>query len=94
MTKEDLKHKLKQIEDECIIKRKEVMRIYCDEHNPFKIGDSFTDHIGTIRIEKVRYDLQYPCCVYFGVELKKDGSPKNSGKKRNSWQFNQLITNP
>jgi hypothetical protein len=31
--------------------------------------------------------------VYFGPELKKDGTPKKNGDKRKAWQSNDIKSN-
>ena len=84
MNKQELKHKLKELQQEYELKQKEVMRQFCDANNPYKVGDKFTDLIGTIIIEKIRYSYTVtgtPSCVYFGTELKKDGTMSKLSKK-------------
>jgi hypothetical protein len=94
MEPQDLKDKLKVLEQEYNLKQKEVIREYCDANNPYKIGDKFTDHIGTILIEKISYYYYSlggdPCCTYYGSELKKDGTPKKNGDKRKAYQSNDI----
>lgn len=93
MNKQELEHKLKELQKECDLKQKEVMKQFCDANNPYKVGDKFTDHIGTIIIEKIRYSYTVtgtPSCIYFGTELKKDGTPKKNNDKRNAWQSNDV----
>lgn len=67
---------------------------YATANSPYKIGDVFTDHIGKIKIEKIQTTISMhsnlPCCIYYGTELKKDGTPKKSGHKRNAWQSNDI----
>lgn len=67
---------------------------YAMENNSVKPGDKFTDSIGTILVEKIGIYLEYatrtPSCRYFGVELKKDGTPKKSGEKRWAYQSNEV----
>jgi hypothetical protein len=97
MELQDLKDKLKILEQEYKLKQNEVIKQYCDDNNPYKIGDKFTDHIGTILIEKITYSHSIlssaPNCVYFGPELKKDGTPKKNGNKRKAWQSNDIKSN-
>lgn len=86
MNKQELKHKLNELQQEYGLKQKEVMKQFCDANNPYKVGDKFTDHIGTIIIEKIRYSytvMGTPSCIYFGTELK-------NNDKRNSWQSNDV----
>jgi hypothetical protein len=91
MNKETLNQKITQLQQEFELQKKEVMQQYCDANNPYKIGDKFSDHIGTIIVEKIRYSYgDRPCCVYFGTELKKDGTPRKDNNKRQAWQSNDV----
>ncbi len=67
---------------------------YAFSNNSYKIGDTFTDHIGSILIKKVKWTINYgetfPSCVYYGYELKKDSTPKKSGAYRKAWQSNKV----
>lgn len=94
MNKQELEHKLKELQQEYELKQKEVMKQFCDANNPYKVGDKFTDHIGTIIIEKIHYSYttitEMLSCVYFGTELKKDGTPKKNNNKRYAWQLNDV----
>lgn len=94
MTPEELKQKIDEIEKQSALDKKAVIRQYCDEKNPYKLGDVFTDHIGSIKIDKMGYSYgnsfgpDRACMVYEGVELKKDGSPKKNNPRRMAWQSN------
>lgn len=90
MTLEELRSKENEIKDEFANKVSELRRQYCNENNSYKVGDIFTDHIGSIVIESINYRLfENPCCIYYGVELKKDGTPRKDGSKRQAWQSNE-----
>lgn len=75
---------------------KDVAKKYCDANNPYKVGDVFTDHIGSIIIERIEYHTSlgsYYCCVYYGTILNKDGTPtKKKGNKRFAYQSNDITT--
>ena len=93
MTKHELEQKLKELQQDYELKQKEEIRQFCDANNPYKVGDKFTDHIGTIIIEKIRYSYtltRTPSCVYFGYELKKDGTPKKNKVRRDACQLNDV----
>lgn len=91
MTKLELEKELNIIDLEYNLEKKKAINKYCDANNPYKVGDIFTDHIGSIKIEKIMYDYSLSlCCVYFGSELKKDGTPRKDGNKRNAWQTNSI----
>lgn len=95
MTKQELDDKLKELEQKYELNKREIIKQFCDANNTYKIGDKFTDHIGTIKIEKIRYSILLngnPTCVYFGTELKKDGTPKKSNTKRSAWQSNDILS--
>lgn len=78
MTKEEYEKRIKSIDRECEEKKRKL-RIECAKsNNPYKIGDVVEDHIGKLRIESIVFNnvtWQFPSCVYYGVELKKDGTP-------------------
>lgn len=91
MEKSELEEKLKKLEQDHELIKKSVIRDYCNSNNSYKIGDKFTDHIGSILIEKINYQYwDRPCCVYYGLDLKKDGTPTKKLSKRNAWQSNEL----
>jgi hypothetical protein len=91
MTKQELEKELNIIDLKYDIEKKKAIIKYCDANNPYKVGDTFTDHIGSIKIEKIMYDYSMRlCCVYNGSELKKDGTPRKDGAKRNAWQSNSI----
>ena len=91
MTEEELKEQLEALEKSHLLAKMVLMREYCNENNPYKIGDTFTDHIGTVLIEKIMYSYGInTSCVYLGLELKKDGTPRKDGSKRNAYQCNEV----
>jgi hypothetical protein len=96
MTAEELQAALKEAEQKYELERIGLFKKFCEAKNPYKIGDVFTDHIGSIRIQKFRYSISnYPvensCMIYEGIELKKDGTPKKNNPIRRAWQSNEII---
>ena len=89
---EELNAKIGEIKKEGLIKEGVVIKEYCDANNPYKVGDKFTDPIGTIIIERINYCWYFstPCCRYFGIELKKNGSASKNGNKRTAYQSNEV----
>ena len=87
---EEVNNLLKRHKDE----RDQLALNYALAHNSIKKGDIATDHIGSIRVEKILVDYsiidktRVPQCVYEGVELKKDGTPLKRATKRSVWQSN------
>jgi len=90
----ELKKKIVEIEIEFSEKKRSLIVDYLQANNTYKVGDNFTDHIGSIKIEKILFDTRMthsnPSCVYHGTELKKDGTPKKNPKTRNAYQFNEI----
>lgn len=90
MKREELNQRLDQLEIQFQENRNKEIRLYCISNNYYKIGDKFTDHIGTILIERINYSLTKFCCIYYGIELKKDGTPRKDNSKREAWQSNEI----
>jgi len=92
MNFEEYDNKLKELSREFEEKKKQLYRDFAYSNNPYKEGDIFTDHIGSILIKKigvyVSFDL--PECVYTGLELKKDGTPTKKGNIRQAYQSNDI----
>jgi hypothetical protein len=91
MTKEVYDKKWMKIKMSFEAAKEELYREFAYANNPYKIGDIVTDHMGTIKIEKIKIYLglgTYPQCVYFGVELTKKGEPNKRGNKRSVYQSN------
>ena len=83
--------KLRLLKKEHEEKRMQLIKEYVDSNNPYKIGDVVTDHVCSIIIEKIKYHISlsgFPCAVYYGPELKKDGTPKKNGNKTYVYQIN------
>jgi len=90
MTKETLDQQLAQLLEDYEQSKKELIKLYCISNNPYKVGDVFTDDYGSIKIGKIKYSIRSMCCVYYGYELKKDGTPKKSGAVRTAYQSNEV----
>jgi hypothetical protein len=90
MTKETLDNQLAQLLADYEQRKKQLIKSYCIANNPYKVGDVFTDAYGSIKIEKITYSILSMCCVYYGHELKKDGTPKKSGAVRSAYQDNEV----
>lgn len=69
---------------------------FIKSNNPYNVGDVITDHVGTIKINYIKYSMgsfgSPPCAVYYGIELNKDGSQNKRGNTRCIYQSN-LKTN-
>lgn len=71
-----------------------LAKAYAFSNNELKVGDTVTDNVGTITIEKIQFttgsiwNSTFPECVYYGAELKKDLTPRKDGSKRKIYQSN------
>jgi len=92
MTKKEYQSQIKTINTEANEKKKEVMREYAMSNNPYNIGDIVKDHQQTIKVDDIKIQISsetsMPQCVYYGILLKKDGTPYKSGKKEYVYQSN------
>jgi hypothetical protein len=90
MTKEEYNTKLKKFKKDFEDAKLQVAKEYAKSNNPYKIGDVVTDHMGSIKIEKIGFWItaEFPECMYSGIELKKDGTSFKNKKQRTVWQFN------
>ena len=91
MEYKEYEDKLKELKVEFEQKKERLIKEYVDANNPYKIGDKVTDHANSIIIEKIKYHISLtgiPCAVYYGPELKKDGTPKKNGNKTYVYQIN------
>lgn len=92
MTNREYDMEIKAIEDAAHQKKRNLIKEFCDANNPYKIGDIFSDHIGQIRIEKIKYyarAVDYPCCIYEGIILNKNGDENKLGSRREAYQINE-----
>lgn len=91
----ELDNQLRKIEEDAVILKNKAIRDYCDSNNPYKRGDVFEDHIGKIIVDKIEYHKAYSnyFCVYYGTELKKDGTPRAKNSKRWAYQNNDIKQN-
>jgi hypothetical protein len=92
MTKEEHREIEKQIEVEANKKKRELNVRYAMELNTYSKGDKVTDHIGTVLIDEIRVSNGslggMPCCVYYGLELKKNGEPRKDKSRRGVYGSN------
>lgn len=93
ITREQYKERLKELEAEFNAKKQQLIIDVAESNNTYSVGDTITDHMGSIKISKVKYSLSYfeniPRCIYLGVELKKDGTPKKAATER--WVYQENI---
>ena len=93
MEYQEYEDRLRELKVEFEQKKMKLVKEYVDANNPYKIGDKVTDPYQevSIIIEKIKYHISlygFPCAVYYGPELKKDGTPKKNGNKTYVYQIN------
>lgn len=91
MEYQEYEDRLIELKVEFELKKTKLVKEYVDSNNPYKIGDKVTDHVCSIIIEKIKYHISLdgtPCAVYYGSELKNDGTPKKNGNKTYVYQIN------
>lgn len=96
MTEEKYWELIKEIDKQSIRSKGELAKEYAFSKNIVNVGDIIEDHIGKIRVEKIKFSAgsvsfsTAPQCVYYGIELLKSGKVNAKGKTRNVWQTNLL----
>lgn len=79
MTIEEYKKRLKDMEAAFRAAEDALSAEYAMSNNPYNKGDIIEDHFHIIEVQKIRWQYSYgspPCCIYSGIELKKDLTPK------------------
>lgn len=76
------------------VDKKTLAKEFAFANNPYKIGDIITDHNNTIKIDTIKWamgrywETELPYCVYYGVALKKNGTPNKKGTIEAIYQTN------
>ena len=98
MTNETIKNleiEISNLEKFFFQNKKDIIKRYLSENNPYKVGDIFTDHIGSIKIENMGYSISLreigeSCMTYSGKIINKDGSFSKKGLIRTAYQSNEV----
>jgi len=93
MTKEEYEKARADLARKQLNEQVALARSYAESNNVVKIGDTISDHIGGMivdRIESPRF-INEPQCMYYGIELTKQGEPMKRQSGRAIFQKN--ITN-
>ena len=91
MTKEELNERILIIGMEATIKKNDLYKEYALSHNPYKVGDVITDHIGSGRIRSIYVtigQMDEPMCVYICDNLTKSGKISKREPQRHIYQKN------
>ena len=92
MDLETYKSKMLVLEREHGIRKTSLMFDFAHSNSNVKVGDFFTDHIGTIKVEFIKLDAnkEKPAFIFFGAEYTKKLKPFKSGSKRPAYQVNKV----
>lgn len=92
MMPEEYKYRMEVLAAEFEAKKRALVKECALSNNQYNVGDIVTDHIGSVKVEKIMTTTSNdkPTCVYYGIELKKDMTPKKNDPRRQAWQ-NNLI---
>jgi hypothetical protein len=95
MTKETFFDLKEELRIEYSKKEKQLDILYATSNASAKVGEPFTDHIGTIVVEEIIPIGTYssrglPSCAYKGVRCKKNGHQNKSGEKRIAYECNNI----
>jgi hypothetical protein len=98
MTEQEFKDKQHALHKKYMKDKAALETEYALSNNTVKVGDVFTDNLGSIKVEKIKVwpggFSKLPSCVYEGLVLKKDGTPtKRNVLRRNAWQVNKVDNN-
>ena len=76
MTKEELENKLAELSRKYEQDKYDTLKSYAEANCDIKVGDIITDHIHTIKVEKIGFHYGYndPMMVFEGPDYKKDGT--------------------
>ncbi len=100
MKEEDYLIKIAELEKDFNKAKYQLSVEFAMSNNTYPIGSILTDHKETIRVDKIKVEMPFmskiPCCVYYGVGIKKDGKPMKDGSIKSVWGKNvkSVITKP
>lgn len=97
MNRQELEERLKEIEEKYNEDKLNLLKRYADDHCSIKIGDVITDHYHTIKVEKKDFYQVFNdpvlSFVFYGTEVKKDGTPKKKPSNALVYQRNVKFVN-
>ena len=90
MTQQEYEEKTLVLKKEHETQMHNLAREFALSNNPVKLQDIVTDHIGSIKVDKIGLSIhnQKPSCFYSGMVLKKDLTPTKKFERRNVYQIN------
>lgn len=90
-TKLKYEQKLSELSRLHTLKQYAVMEEYAFANSTVKIGDMFTDHLGTIKVEEIKICVQsgVTSCIYIGPIYTVKGKPAKNKMTREAYQCNE-----
>ena len=90
MTPQEFYEKRNAIKREARERDDELCKAYAYAHNPVKVGDVISDHLTTIRVERMGVYIGFGSVEmrYLGPELTKAGVPRKDGREACIYQSN------
>jgi hypothetical protein len=93
MTIQEYNDGVLRLENKMEQEKRALVQEYCLSNNTVEVGDFFTDHIGTVKVDVISIAGGSwgtpPCCVYAGFEYTKKMQPYKSQSRRKAWQSNE-----
>ena len=97
MTKEELEKQLIKLAKRFDKDKENLYKQYAEEHCHIKVGDIVTDHMHTIKVEKMTsyYDClsKEPMMIFRGPDYKKDGTISKKQTNTPVYQLNIKFVN-
>lgn len=92
MTLKEYKNRLKESEDKHRAEIRALRSEFALKNAIHAVGDITTDHIGSIKVTGIGCaNYGDPQTIYYGIELKKDLTPRKDGAKRWVYQSNIIV---
>lgn len=92
MTLNEYEKELKKLNEKHDNELKELAIKFALSNNNVSIGDIVTDHIGSIKVDIIRFHLaETPSCVYCGIQHTKTGKPFKNKERRRVYQTNLIY---
>lgn len=92
MTKETYEYRKSEMDATHEKERQQLGKEFAFANHPYKQGDLFTDHIGTIRIKSIHFfwSLESPSVYFKGDNLTKSGEISKREPFRTAYQINDI----
>jgi hypothetical protein len=88
MTQQEYKDQLNMLRQVYETDKKVLAEKYAFASNKVEVGDVVSDAGGSVKVESIKVSInhEYPCCVYQGTLLNKNGTINKRGESYTVWQ--------